>query len=65
MLSKTGTGTQGKGGGSVRRSIILRFIASCQSEAEMDVFMELVMGPCQHLIQGRFRSQDQSLPDAH
>ena len=52
MLSKTGPNTQGKGGGAVRRNIILRFLAGSQSETEMDVFMELVMQPCQHLIQG-------------
>ncbi|XP_071486938.1 small subunit processome component 20 homolog [Diadema antillarum] len=50
MLSKTGPGTQGKSGIATRRSVILRFIAG-SSAAEMKVFIDLVLEPCQHLIQ--------------
>ncbi|XP_022111823.1 small subunit processome component 20 homolog [Acanthaster planci] len=49
MMSKTGPGTQGKSGGAVRRSTILRFIAGSSSN-ELSVFLDLVLEPCRQVL---------------
>ena len=51
MQRWTGAGTGGKAGAGARRSVVLRFIASCPS-SEMKIFMDLILAPFKHLYDG-------------
>lgn len=51
MLRYTGTGTSGKAGVSARRSVVLRYLASCPPN-ELQIFMDLVLAPFKHLCTG-------------
>ncbi|XP_068744813.1 small subunit processome component 20 homolog [Montipora capricornis] len=48
MKRWTGTGTGGKAGVGTRRSVVLRFLASCPQH-EMQIFMDLILAPFKHL----------------
>uniref|UniRef100_A0A4W5MI71 UTP20 small subunit processome component n=1 Tax=Hucho hucho TaxID=62062 RepID=A0A4W5MI71_9TELE len=51
MRSKTGSKFQGKSGAVQRSSIVLRFLAGCQSE-ELGMFIDLLLEPVCHHGQG-------------
>ena len=51
MLRFTGPGTSGKAGVSARRSVVLRYLASCPPN-ELQIFMHLVLAPFKHLCSG-------------
>lgn len=51
MLRFTGPGTSGKAGVSARRSVVLRYLASCPPN-ELQIFMDLVLAPFKHLCTG-------------
>lgn len=51
MLRFTGTGTSGKAGVSARRSVVLRYLASCPPH-ELQIFVDLVLAPFKHLCTG-------------
>uniref|UniRef100_A0A8C7ULV4 UTP20 small subunit processome component n=1 Tax=Oncorhynchus mykiss TaxID=8022 RepID=A0A8C7ULV4_ONCMY len=51
MRSKTGSKFQGKSGAMQRSSVVLRFLAGCQSE-ELGMFIDLLLEPVCHHGQG-------------
>ena len=53
MKRWTGTGTGGKAGVGTRRSVVLRFLASCPQH-EMQIFMDLILAPFKHLYTGEY-----------
>lgn len=52
LRSKAGSKFQGKASAASRSSIILRFLAGCQTE-ELGIFIDLLLEPLSHYSQGR------------
>ncbi|XP_017285401.1 small subunit processome component 20 homolog isoform X2 [Kryptolebias marmoratus] len=51
LRSKSGSKFQGKASATARSSIILRFLAGCQTE-ELGMFIDLILEPIRHYSQG-------------
>ncbi|XP_064794552.1 small subunit processome component 20 homolog isoform X4 [Oncorhynchus masou masou] len=62
MCSKTGSRFQGQSGAVQRSSIVLRFLAGCQSE-ELSMFIDLLLEPVCHHRNDRNLSVSNSLND--